>query len=144
MIRVRGAIGVRILAGALAGHFVIATAHAQSKYPERPIKILVGFSAGGGTDVAARIVGQKLGEALGQTFVIENRAGASGLFAYEMVAKSPADGYTLMVGSQTTLAVAPALYRSIQLDATKAFTGMAMVGISPSWLSCRRPRRSNR
>ena len=111
--------------------FADARSHAQSKYPDRPIKILVGFSAGGGTDVAARIVAQKLGEALGQTFVVENRPGASGLIASEQVAKSPADGYTMMVGSQTTLAVAPALYRSIQLDAAKAFTGMAMVGISP-------------
>jgi tripartite-type tricarboxylate transporter receptor subunit TctC len=131
MIHFRAAIGLRILAGVLLGSFVNGASHAQSKYPDRPIKILVGFSAGGGTDVAARIVGQKLGEALGQTFVIENRPGASGLIASEQVAKSPADGYTLMVGSQTTLAVAPALYRSIQLDAAKAFTGMAMVGISP-------------
>ena len=63
--------------------------------------------------------------------MIENRPGASGLIASEQVAKAPPDGYTLMVGSQTTLAVAPALYRSIQIDGAKAFTGMAMVGISP-------------
>ena len=123
-------IGARVLAGVVLAA-VATTGHAQSKYPDRPIKILVGFSAGGGTDVAARIVGQKLGEALGQSFVIENRPGASGLIASEMVAKAPADGYTMMVGSQTTLAVAPALYRSIQIDAPKAFSGMAMVGTSP-------------
>jgi tripartite-type tricarboxylate transporter receptor subunit TctC len=123
-------IGARVLAGVVLAAVAI-TGHAQSKYPDKPIKILVGFSAGGGTDVAARIVGQKLGEALGQSFVIENRPGASGLIASEMVAKAPADGYTMMVGSQTTLAVAPALYRSIQIDAPKAFSGMAMVGISP-------------
>lgn len=68
---------------------------------------------------------------MSQSFVVENRAGASGLIASEQVAKSPADGYTIMVGSQTTLAVAPALYRSIQIDGSKAFTGMAMIGVSP-------------
>ena len=105
---------------------------AQSgKYPDHPVKVVVGFSAGGGTDVAARVIAQKLSEAMGQTFVVENRAGASGLIASEQVAKSPADGYTIMVGSQTTLAVAPALYRKFQIDATKDFTGMAMIGISP-------------
>ena len=92
---------------------------------------MVGFSAGGGTDVAARVIAQKLTEAIGQTFVVENRTGASGLIGSEQVAKSPADGYTIMVGSQTTLAVAPALYRKFQLDVTKELTGMAMIGISP-------------
>ena len=109
----------------------IGEATRRSKYPDRPVKIVVGFTAGGGTDVAARVVAQKLVEAMGQTFVVENRPGASGLIASEQVAKSPADGYTIMVGSQTTLAVAPALYQKIQIDATKEFTGMAMIGISP-------------
>jgi tripartite-type tricarboxylate transporter receptor subunit TctC len=118
--------GVALLLG-------IATigAQAQTKYPDHPVKVVVGFSAGGGTDVAARVIAQKLTETMGQTFVVENRPGASGLIASEQVAKSPADGYTIMVGSQTTLAVAPALYRKIQIDATKDFTGVAMVGISP-------------
>jgi len=110
----------------------IAASHAQApKYPDHSVKVLVGFSAGGGTDVAARVIAQKLSEATGQTFVVENRPGASGLIASEQVAKSPADGYTILVGSQTTMAVAPALYRKIQIDATKDFTGLAMIGISP-------------
>jgi tripartite-type tricarboxylate transporter receptor subunit TctC len=110
----------------------IAASRAQApKYPDHPVKVLVGFSAGGGTDVAARVIAQKLSEATGQTFVVENRPGASGLIASEQVAKSPADGYTILVGSQTTMAVAPALYRKIQIDATKDFTGLAMIGISP-------------
>jgi len=111
--------------------FAPAEGRAQAKYPDRPVKVVVGFSAGGGTDVAARVIAQKLSEALGQTFVVENRTGASGLIASEQVAKSPADGYTIMVGSQTTLAVAPALYRKFQLDVTKELTGIAMIGISP-------------
>jgi tripartite-type tricarboxylate transporter receptor subunit TctC len=93
--------------------------------------MFVGFAAGGGTDVAARILAQKLTEALGQTVVVENRPGASGMIAAEAVAKSAADGYTLMMGSQTTLAVAPALYRKFSVDAAKDFVGVAMAGVSP-------------
>ena len=104
---------------ALAAVSFAAQSHAQGKYPDHPVKVVVGFAAGGGTDVAARVIAQKLSDATGQSFVVENRAGASGLIASEQVAKSPADGYTIMVGSQTTLAVAPALYRKIQLDPAK-------------------------
>jgi tripartite-type tricarboxylate transporter receptor subunit TctC len=100
-------------------------------YPDRPVKILVGFSAGGGTDVAARVMAQKLTDALGQTVVVENRPGASGMLAAEAAAKSPPDGYTLMMGSQTTLAVAPALYRKFGIDAARDFAGVAMAGVSP-------------
>lgn len=120
-----------LLCVALAFGVAAAGARAQGKFPERPLKMLVGFSAGGGTDVAARIVAPPLGEALGQTVVVENRPGVSGLIAAEAVAKSPPDGYTLMMGSQTTLAVAPNLYRSIALDAAKEFTGVSLVGTSP-------------
>src|SRR5205809_448255 len=84
---------------------------AAQKFPDRPVKMVVGFSAGGGTDVVARIVAQKMSESLGQTVVVENRPGASGLIAVEAVTKLPADGYTLMMGTQTTFAVAPTLYR---------------------------------
>src|SRR6266851_3285379 len=102
-----------------------------SRFPDRPIRMLVGFSAGGGTDVIARILAQKLSETLGQTVVVENRTGASGLIAAEAAAKSVPDGYTLMMGSQTTFAVAPTLYRKITLDPAKDFTGIALAGISP-------------
>ena len=114
------------------GFLLAATdGHAQSKYPDRPVKIVVGFTAGGGTDAAARVLAAKLSESFGQSFVVENRPGASGLIGSEAVAKSPADGYTLMVGSQTTLAVAPALYRKFTVDAAKDFAGISMIGISP-------------
>jgi tripartite-type tricarboxylate transporter receptor subunit TctC len=108
----------------------LATA-ARAEFPERPVKMLVGFSAGGGTDVAARIVAPGLGEALGQAVVVENRPGASGLIAAEAVARAAADGYTLMMGSQTTLAVAPVLYRKFTLDAARDFAGVALTGTSP-------------
>jgi tripartite-type tricarboxylate transporter receptor subunit TctC len=88
-----------------------AAIHAQvPAYPAKPVRIVVGFAAGGGTDVAARIVAQKLTESLGQSFVVDNRPGASGTIGAEIVAKAPADGYTLIVGTQTNYAVAPAMY----------------------------------
>ncbi len=102
-----------------------------ARYPDRPVKMLVGFSAGGGTDVIARIVAQKMSEGLGQTVLVENRPGASGMIATEAAAKSPPDGYTLMMGSQTTLAVAPTLYRKFAIDSTRDFVGVAPAGVSP-------------
>ena len=117
---------------ALALSFCQIAALAQdAAYPNRPIKMLVGFGAGGGTDIAARIMAQKMSEILGQSIVVENRTGASGMIAAEDEAKSAPDGYTLMMGSQTTYAVAPNLYRKVTLDAAKEFAGVAMTGASP-------------
>jgi tripartite-type tricarboxylate transporter receptor subunit TctC len=107
-----------------------SAAHATG-FPEKPLRMLVGFSAGGGTDVVARILAQKMSETIGQWVVVENRSGASGLIAADAVAKSPADEYTLMMGSQTTLAVAPRLYRKAALETRRDFAGIAMGGISP-------------
>ena len=125
----------RILLGFLLGLALASASRAgedqTARYPDRSIKILVGFAAGGGTDVAARILAQKLTERLGQSVVVENRPGASGMIAAETVAKSAADGYTLMMGSQTTLAVAPTLYRKFALDAARDFVGVANAGVSP-------------
>jgi tripartite-type tricarboxylate transporter receptor subunit TctC len=110
---------------------MLASAAAAQKYPDRPIKMLVGFAAGGGTDVAARIVAPALGEGLGQSVVVENRPGASGLLAAEAVARATPDGYTLMMGSQTTLAVAPSLYRKFTVDGARDFAAVAPAGTSP-------------
>jgi tripartite-type tricarboxylate transporter receptor subunit TctC len=121
-----------VLAVALATCLSVAEGGAQTpKYPDKPVKVLVGFSAGGGTDVVARILAQKMSEDFGQTVVVENRPGASGLIAGEAVAKSAPDGYTLMMGSQTTFAVAPMLYRKPPVDPAKDFAAIAMAGISP-------------
>jgi tripartite-type tricarboxylate transporter receptor subunit TctC len=95
--------------GALVLVAATATRGQSADYPNRPIKMIVGFAAGGGTDVVARIMAQKMSEILHQTIVVENRTGASGMIAAQDVAKSDPDGYTLMMGSQTTLAVAPHL-----------------------------------
>jgi tripartite-type tricarboxylate transporter receptor subunit TctC len=115
---------------ALALGFVGST-RAQSSYPNRPINMLVGFAAGGGTDVAARIVAQKMSEILGQSILVENVPGASGMIAAQDVAKADPDGYTLMMGSQTTYACAPNLYHKMTIDPVKDFTPIALTGASP-------------
>jgi tripartite-type tricarboxylate transporter receptor subunit TctC len=130
---VEPAIPLRILWGLVLA-LVLHTpeAGAQSgQYPDRPVKVLVGFSAGGGTDVAARILAQKMSDGLGQSVVVENRPGVSGMIAGEAVARSAPDGYTLMVGSQTTFAVAPLLYRKVAIDPPRDFAGIALAGASP-------------
>ncbi len=127
----RGALTLA-LAMALVSGFVVGAVHAQDpSYPNRPIKMLVGFAAGGSTDVAARIIAQKMSEILGQSVVVENRTGASGLIAAEDVVKSPPDGYTLIMASQTVLAVAPRLYRKATIDPVKDFAPVAYCGASP-------------
>ena len=122
-----------VLSVALFLGFAAGIARAQTgDFPNRPIRLLVGFGAGGGTDIVARIVAQKMAEGLGQSVVVENRTGASGLIAAEDVAKSPPDGYLLMMGSQTTLAVAPMLYhKTAALDPAKEFAGVTLTGASP-------------
>jgi tripartite-type tricarboxylate transporter receptor subunit TctC len=124
----------RLLRLATIGALVLVATAARGQsadYPNRPIKMIVGFAAGGGTDVVARIMAQKMSEILDRTIVVENRTGASGMIAAQDVAKSDPDGYTLMMGSQTTLAVAPHLYRKVTLNPAKDFAGVALTGASP-------------
>ena len=121
------------LAFALALTCAAGAVRAQvTGYPDRPIKLLVGFGAGGGTDIVARILAPKMSNSLGQSVVVENRTGASGMIAAADVAKSPPDGYTLMMGTQTIFAVGPILYRkAVTLDAAKDFAGVTLTGASP-------------
>ena len=116
------AVSAALAASALWG---AASAHAQA-WPTRMIKLVVPFPAGGPTDTASRIVGQRLAERLGQPVVVENRAGASGSIAAAQVAKSPADGYTLMMLATPTL-LAPHLYKKAGYDTVKDFTPVATV-----------------
>jgi tripartite-type tricarboxylate transporter receptor subunit TctC len=97
----------------------------------RPIRVLVGFAAGGGNDVIARLVAQKMGEGASGQVLVDNKTGASGLIAADILAKAPADGTTLMVAAQTTYAVAPQLYKSPAFDAPRDVAGISLLGASP-------------
>lgn len=105
-------------------------AFAQS-YPNKPVRIVVPFAPGGGVDLTARILAQKLTERVGQSFIVENRTGASGIIGTEFVAKSAPDGYTLLVGSQTTQAVVPAMYGKLNYDTARDFAAVTEIAYSP-------------
>jgi len=105
---------------------------AAQGFPTKPVRMIIGFAAGGSTDLVGRLVAQRLGDAWGQTVVVENRTGASGMIAAEAVAKAPADGYTLLVTPQTSLAVAPALYGKAPYDAARDFTPITLMGSTPT------------
>ncbi|NBR27031.1 MAG: tripartite tricarboxylate transporter substrate binding protein, partial [Betaproteobacteria bacterium] len=95
-------------------------AHAQTNYPARPTRIVVGFAPGGGTDVMARFFAQKLSESFGQSFIVENRPGAGSNIGADYVAKSAADGYTLLMAIQS-LTINVSLYNKLTYDAVKDF-----------------------
>ena len=97
----------------------------------RPIRVLVGFAAGGGNDVIARLVAQKMSEGAAGQVLVDNKTGASGLIAADILAKAPPDGTTLMVAAQTTYAVAPQLYKSPAFDAPRDVAGISLLGASP-------------
>lgn len=116
-----------LAAGACALSFA-AQAAAPADWPTRPVRIIVPFGAGSATDVVARTVGQNLSEALGQTMVIDNRAGANGTIGAELAAKAPKDGYTLLMSTNTPSAAAPSLMKKINYDPVKDFAPIARVG----------------
>src|SRR5215216_380792 len=91
------------------------------QFPTRTLRIVVGFAPGGSADVLARIMGQRLAEALGQPVIIENRAAAGGTVATEIVAKAQPDGHTLLLGSVGTMVFAPALYTNLSYDVLRDF-----------------------
>ena len=101
-------------------------ASAQS-FPAKTVRVIVAFPPGGGTDIVARIVGQKLSENLGQQVVIDNRGGAAGIIGTELAAKSPADGYTLFMGTMGNLAVNPTLYQKLPFDIQRDFVPVTQV-----------------
>ena len=100
-------------------------------YPTKPVKLIVPFPPGGPTDIVGRFVATKLSEALGQQFVVENRAGAGGTVGSEVASQAPADGYTLLYGSTSTLAMAPSLYRKLAYDPRKSFAPISLVSSGP-------------
>jgi tripartite-type tricarboxylate transporter receptor subunit TctC len=102
-----------------------------AKYPTRAIHIVVGFTPGGGNDLIARIVGQKLSDSLGQAVVIDNKPGGGAIVATEYVAKSQADGYTLLVGASGAMAINPAVYTKLNYDPVRDFVPVSELGSFP-------------
>ena len=109
-------------------------AFAQEGYPKQPIKLIVPFAAGSGTDAVARITAQMLGEALKASVIVDNRAGASGVIAAELVAKAPPDGYTLFMTTNTTHSANPSLMKSLPYDPVKDFAPVSRMGNLPFML----------
>jgi tripartite-type tricarboxylate transporter receptor subunit TctC len=108
--------------------------HAQDRYPSKPVRIVVSFAAGGPTDTVARVMGAKMGELLGQQFLVENKAGAGGNIGADVVAKSAPDGYTLLMATVSTHAINPGLYKKMPYDAVRDFTPIGQVGVTPTLL----------
>lgn len=108
----------------------IPVAHAQN-YPNKPVRIVVGFAAGGPSDIVARVIARPLTDRLGKQVIVENRAGATGTIGAEIVAKAPADGYSLYLASQTTHAVAPYMYAKVGYDPLKDFETVALMAQNP-------------
>ncbi len=119
----------RLLALAVFAVAAVQPCAAQD-YPERPVTLVVPYAAGGGNDVMARIVGEKMSKTLGQQIVIENRGGAGGSIATRMVAHAAPDGYTLVLGGTGTLAVAPTLYPNAGYDPRKDFAPVGLIATS--------------
>jgi len=122
-----------LVLGAMAGS---APAQSQSgaaddRYPTKPVRMIVPNPAGGGVDIIARLVGNKLSQQLGQSIIVENRPGAGGTIGLGILAQSPADGYTLGMGVTATLAIAPSLYRRLTYDPLKDFEPITLIATLP-------------
>src|SRR5476651_302992 len=113
---------------ALLATLLLAAAAQAQDYPSRPIRFVVPYPPGALTDVLARAIGDRLGAALKQPVVVENRAGAGTLLGADVVAKAPADGYTLLMATSTTLGISPAIYAKPAIDPVKDFAPVSLVG----------------
>jgi tripartite-type tricarboxylate transporter receptor subunit TctC len=125
----------RIVATALAAACVVAAPPATGQgYPTKPVKLVVPFPPGGSLDFAGRLIAQKLTEAWSQSVVVENKPGAGGNIGADLVAKAPADGYTILLGALSTHAVNPSLYASMPYDAVRDFAPITLIAVTPNVL----------
>ena len=117
---------------ALAGiTLALAAAAGAQTYPSKPVRIIVPFAPGGAVDITARAIAPGLTESLGQSFIVDNRVGAGGIIGAELVAKAAADGYTLLMGSNSTVSVAPSLYQKISYHPIRDFAPVSLVATMP-------------
>src|SRR3954462_973195 len=126
----------KLLEGLIAGAALAAasTLAAAQPWPSKPVKLIVPYPPGGTSDILARAVGQKLQAEWGQAVVVENKPGAPGNIGADFVAKSPPDGYTVVMGALSTHAVTPSLYPSMPYDAVKDFAPITLVAVTPNVL----------
>lgn len=115
---------MRVIAALL---LAVVSGAALAQFPERPVRFVVPFAPGGATDLLARTIGEKLSAAMGQPFVVENRPGAATQIAAQFVAKAPADGYTLLMATSTTLAINKSLYSNLPYDPETDFAPLSLV-----------------
>ena len=124
----------RTLASIAGIALVAASAAPAQSFPNRPVRILVPFPAGAGVDIVARMIGQPLTDAWGQAVVVDNRPGAGGTIACELVAKAAPDGYTLLLGNISTFAMAPSLYKTVNYDPVRSFAPITLIDTSANVL----------
>jgi tripartite-type tricarboxylate transporter receptor subunit TctC len=128
----RAVLGVGLAAlVVIAARSARAQGDAAANFPNRPIRLIVGFAAGGGNDLFARLVGQKLSDNIGQPVIIENKPGAGGRIAVEYVKNQPADGYTIMVAASGQMAIAAAIYPKLSYHPTRDFLPLTMIASFP-------------
>ena len=128
-----GRLPVTAAAGMLLACLMTSVVNAQS-YPSGPVKVVVPFGAGGATDILARVFSERLQQGLGQSFTVENRGGAAGQIAAAAVARSPADGATIMFTTAAPITIAPLMNDKVQYDPRKDFVPIAVVAVMPVWL----------
>lgn len=119
---------------ALAMAFSFIAARAEAAYPEKAVRIVVGFAPGGGSDIVGRMIAQRLGEAMGGSFVVDNKPGAGAMLGAEQVAKAAPDGYTLLLGTSAEMTISPPLYNRMPYKPEADFVPISLIGISPAIL----------
>lgn len=124
-------LGLTLLVASLTA---VAGTVSADDYPNKPVRLIVGFPPGGINDIVARVVGDRLSQSLGQTIIVENRPGAGGTIGADLVAKSRPDGYTLLMGSVSNIAMAPSQYKALPYDAAKDFAPIVLVAAAPNVL----------
>jgi len=117
---------MRLFAG-MALALVVGVAAAQDSYPSKPIRIVVGYSAGGGNDIIVRVMQPELSKGLGQPIIVENKPGAQSIIAAELVAKAPADGYTILMGPSGPMTINPATYSKLPYSPMRDFAPISMI-----------------
>lgn len=123
---------IRILAACVLGlATLVFPAMAQDKYPTKPIRLIVPFAVGGGTDIPARLLSARMAEFLGQQIIVDNRPGAGGNLGTDLAAKAPPDGYTILLGSISSFAINPGLYKKMPYDPIKDFEPIGLAAIGP-------------